>query len=55
MPVFLTRREFSANNENAISMIEWKKGVPSEDQATWSRALNCSKLDITVFLHIGPG
>lgn len=39
---------------SAISMIVWKKGVPSKDQATWSRALNCSKLDITVFQHIGP-
>lgn len=54
MPVFQTRMKFSANNENAISMIVWKKGVPSNDQATWSRALNCSKLDITVFQHIGP-
>lgn len=43
MPVFHTRREFSAYNENAISMIVWKKGLPWEDQATWSRALVCSK------------
>lgn len=52
MPVFHTLREFSANNENAISMIVWKKGVPWEDQATLHWTV---QLDLTVFQHIDPG